>query len=369
MSGTDAPRQVISRVLMTADVVGGVWTYTLELARGLATEGVATTIATMGPGPSADEVEAAAAIPGVEVVAGNYRLEWMESPWADLAAAGRWLLDIERRVQPDVVHVNGYAHAALPWHAPVVAVGHSCLVSWGAATGSALDPKQLDPYMHAARRGLHAADWVVTPTAAMLASLQRHYGRLPRASVVANGRDAARFVPRAKEPFVFSGGRVWDAAKNVGTLCAIAPRLSWPVVAAGDGACEGVVHTGRLREGELADHLGRASIFALPARYEPFGLLALEAALSGCALVVGDIPSLREVWGSAADFVPPDDGDALRNAIERLIAWPVRRLERAAAARARAMLYSPARMTAGYLDVYQRAVSARQSVRTIPRAS
>ena len=34
------------RILMTADVVGGVWTYAIELARGLASRGIATTIAT-----------------------------------------------------------------------------------------------------------------------------------------------------------------------------------------------------------------------------------------------------------------------------------------------------------------------------------
>src|SRR5580765_1043194 len=206
---------------MTADVVGGVWTCTLELARGLARAGVSTTMAMMGPAPSLSDCEAAAEIPGVELIASDYRLEWMETPWADLAAAGRWLLELERRVQPDVVHVNGYAHAALPWRAPVVAVGHSCLMSWSTATGSRLDPKQLDPYAHAAGRGLRAADWVVAPTSATLNDLQHHYGRLLRASVIFNARDPARFAPAEKEAFVFSGGRVWDAAKNIGTLCAI----------------------------------------------------------------------------------------------------------------------------------------------------
>jgi len=36
--------------------------------------------------------------------------------------------------------------------------------------------------------------------------------------------------------------------------------------------------------------------------YEPFGLAPLEAALSRCAIVANDIPSLREVWGSAAMY-------------------------------------------------------------------
>jgi glycogen synthase len=59
-----------------------------------------------------------------------------------------------------------------------------------------------------------------------------------------------------------------------------------------------------------ADWYARASIYALPARYEPFGLSALEAALSGCALILGDIPSLREVWLEAAPYVSPDDESA-----------------------------------------------------------
>ena len=42
----------------------------------------------------------------------------------------------------------------------------------------------------------------------------------------------------------------------------------------------------------------------LPARYEPFGLSILEAALSGCALVLGDLPSLRELWDRRGDVRP-----------------------------------------------------------------
>ena len=57
--------------------------------------------------------------------------------------------------------------------------------------------------------------------------------------------------------------------------------------------------------------IARAAIYALPAHYEPFGLSILEAAMSGCALVLGDIPSLREIWGDAAVFVHPDNRDAV----------------------------------------------------------
>lgn len=48
-----------SLVLMTTDTVGGVWHYSLELARGLALHGVRVALATMGqPISAAQRLEA-----------------------------------------------------------------------------------------------------------------------------------------------------------------------------------------------------------------------------------------------------------------------------------------------------------------------
>src|SRR5205085_10355716 len=104
-------------------------------------------------------------------------------------------------------------------------------------------------------------------------------------------------------------------AKNIQLLCGAASSLPWPVFVAGDTrdplgrgrALEGVRALGPLTSAEIAEWYARASIYALPARYEPFGLSVLEAARSGCALVLGDIESLRENWDGAAIFVSPDD--------------------------------------------------------------
>ena len=125
---------------------------------------------------------------------------------------------------------------------------------------------------------------------------------------MSNGRAALTAAPVVKEPFILAVGRLWDEAKNVAALERVAPRLGWPVSVAGEEAHPGggqvrpghVRRLGRLAPEALAPWFARASIYALPARYEPFGLSALEAALAGCALVLGDIPSLREVWGDAA---------------------------------------------------------------------
>jgi glycogen synthase len=105
----------------------------------------------------------------------------------------------------------------------------------------------------------------------------------------------------------------------------------------------------------VLEWLSRATVFAEPARYEPFGLAALEAALCGCALVLGDIPSLREVWGEAATFVSPDDPDELAVAVNAALDDPGRR---AAAARERARRYRPEMMADAYLDAYRAVVPA-----------
>ena len=50
----------------------------------------------------------------------SYKLEWMETRGSDVDAAGEWLLDLSIRLQPDLIHLNNYAHGDLEWHAPVV---------------------------------------------------------------------------------------------------------------------------------------------------------------------------------------------------------------------------------------------------------
>jgi glycogen(starch) synthase len=341
------------RLLMTADAVGGMWTYTLELANALAAHGVQTTLATMGPQPLPDQAAAARRVPGLHLHVSAFKLEWMDDAWTDVHAAGDWLIDLAATVAAEIVHVNGYAHAALPWRVPTIVVGHSCVCSWSDTVGCPVDDVWLDQYRAMVAGGLCAADWVVAPSRAMLAALHLNYGPLRSSSVIANGRDAKCCRPGRKAPFVLSTGRLWDRAANVDALCAIADTLSWPVVILGDT----MPGSGRLLDAEMADHLGRASIFALPARYEPFGLAPLEAALAGCALVLGNIASLRETWGDAAIYVDPDDHQQLHRAIEQLIADPLLRMHCAGRARRRALTYTPARMADAYIAIYRAVMS------------
>lgn len=353
-----APRHI----LMTADTVGGVWSYAIELVRAMEPIGVAVTLAAMGEAPSEQQCSDAKQLSNLELRARPYALEWMDDPWEEVDASKEWLMQLQQEVRPEMVHLNTYAHAALPWHAPVLLVAHSCVYSWYAAVRDEAPPQRFEEYHERVVEAIRSADAVAAPTRAMLDALERHYGPVPNGHVICNARRPRDFPPGEKEPFVLTAGRLWDEAKNVAALEGVAAQIDWPVRVAGeerhpDGGearFEGLEMLGHLSREAMADRMARASIFALPARYEPFGLAALEAALAGCALVLGEIDSLREVWGTAASFVTPDDDAALQQEIQRLIDDPQLLAERQRAARSRALDYDPERMARGYLDLYAR---------------
>jgi len=358
---------------MTADTVGGVWTYALELARGLDEYNIEVALATMGPRPTRSQCEQAAEVANVDLFKSVYKLEWMKDPWADMKAAADWLLDLENRLKPDVVHLNSYAHAALPWRNPKLLVGHSCVSSWWRAVHQSCPPSEWQEYNSAVQRGLRAAELVITPTRAMLDALNESYPGCVdgRASVIPNGLDPDSFSPALKNEFILTAGRLWDKAKNIQALVDIAPYLSWPVCLAGeaqnaDGSVVAALKQlncyalGRLPPENLRRWYACASIYALPALYEPFGLTVLEAALSGCALVLGAIPSLKENWNGAAVFVNPQNAFGLRDALLKVIADEAYRYRLGRAARERALQLRTTLMVEKYLDAYSELLSGRQ---------
>ncbi|HEY7388641.1 MAG TPA: glycosyltransferase family 4 protein [Bryobacteraceae bacterium] len=352
----------MKRVLTTTDTVGGVWTFTLDLAEALGRYGIEIVLASMGGLPTMDQREEAARIPNLQLLESDFKLEWMDAPWSDVAAAGAWLLNLEQSVAPDLVHLNSYGHGALPWSSPVLLTGHSCVLSWWAAVKREPLPLCWGRYAVTVARALQSVNIVTAPSCAMLAQLEKNYGALPHARVILNGRNPSRFRRGPKEALIFGAGRLWDEAKNVGALARIASSLEWPVCLAGDAGgldFPGCRTLGKLSARSMAEWYARATIYALPARYEPFGLTVLEAALSGCALVLGDIPSLREVWRDAALYVSPDDEPALKHALQALIRDAPQRAALAELACERAQELTAERMANEYLALYREALRNR----------
>lgn len=353
------------RVLMTADSVGGVFGYTVELASELCRQGAQVTLAMLGE-PLAPQQRAI--LHGVRGLALHERvgaLEWMNEPWQDVDAAGEWLRELARAQAPSVVHLNGYAHGALDFGAPKLVVAHSCVLGWWRAVHGASAPPAYAEYARRVRAGLDGADDVVAPTHAMLETLLDEYGYRGGA-VIPNGIDQSSFVPSSKQRYLVAAGRFWDPAKNLTALAAAAERLPWPLRIA--GPCD--ERPPRSERLELLGALGRRELFQLfaeasallhPARYEPFGLVPLEAAAYGCALVLGDIPSLREVWGDAASYVPVNDPEAMVEVARRLATDEEARGRLGARARTRARAYTASGMAGRYLAMYRRLINAPRS--------
>jgi glycosyltransferase involved in cell wall biosynthesis len=364
------------RILMTTDAVGGVWTYTVTLIRSLGEFGVDVTLAVLGPGPSPAQRDELQTLPNAEWAQWTGPLEWMPGGPEAVPAASEWLLSLSTRTRPDVVHLNGYGHAAWPFGCPVVVVAHSCVCSWWRAVKREPAPASLDVYRRLVTDGLAVADVVVAPTRAMLTALAAEYGFHGRTQVISNGCDLEALTPAVKEPLVFSAARFDDEAKNLAVLERASSAMVWPIVVAGAEPGEGRVHSreprsnpapapapsvtrlGTIDRVGVAAWLARASIYVAPARYEPFGLSILEAARLRCALVVGDIPSLREVWGAAAVYVDPHDPDALAHRVNVLARHARHRQRMAHAASRRAARYTARACARSYYRMYQALLAA-----------
>src|SRR5436305_5922146 len=217
------------KILISTDTVGGVLTYTTELAAALQAGGAEVVVATMGPHLRRAQRQA---LPS-RLYESGFRLEWMEDPWDEVAAAGRWLLELEEEERPDVVHLCSYAHGSLPFQAPKVVVAHSCVLSWWRAVHGTEAPESWNRYREEMAAGLAGADAVVAPTAALLQELERDDPlNHARAQVIHNGSPTPPPSRAALpgQPFVLGSGRFWDAAKNLAALDDAAEGLCWPVV-------------------------------------------------------------------------------------------------------------------------------------------
>jgi glycogen(starch) synthase len=363
-----------SRILMTADASEGVWSYVMELARALRPSGTDILLAVMGPELSPVQRAQATQFVHVGLCEKPFDLEWMEDPWHDVTRAGDWLLELEEQFEPHVIHLNHYCHGSLPWNAPVIISAHGCVLAWRQAVCGERSPhSSLARYHVEVSAGLRGANLVVAPTCSMIDFLTRLYtpaprllhfpngARQPEFRAIPFGRDAARFRPTVKRDYVFSVGAPGDKALNLKMLDDVAQGLAWPIVL----GCKGPladIHSVALPHLHALHDLDadamtfaqcQASIFAHPAKYDPFGSAPMEAALAGCALVLGDIPSLRETWGDAALFAPADDGDAFAAVLHGLVDDADLRREMAGRARARAMELTPERMAASILECYR----------------
>ena len=351
------------RVLITADTVGGVWSYAADLCAALPTLGVEPVLVTMGPRPSDAQRRAV----GVELIETDLPLDWLAEDEAAVAQAGAALADFAGRLRVDLVQLNSPALAATArFDVPVLAVAHSCVCTWWhAVRGGPIDP-ELAWRASLTADGIRAATRTIAPSRAFAQALATCHGLDVVPDVVHNGRQPLPVVAVRPHDLAFTAGRLWDEGKNVRVLDKAAALMRVPLRAAGpvtgpNGAGVSLDHVallGALAPEGIAAQLSLQPIFVSSAVYEPFGLSVLEAAQAGCPLVLSDIPTFRELWDGAARFVYPHDAAGFARAVEEIAADPALRARLGEAAKARAAHFGIAPMAAAMAGHYAELAAA-----------
>jgi len=359
-------------VLVTTDTLGGVWNYTRELVTGLISRGAKVTLVSLGNIPLDEQTSWMDHLYGLEYHPTAFRLDWMQDGERDLSDSSEYLTALVKELNPDLLHLNQLCYGALPVETPRVVVAHGDVVTWWQAVHGR-EPREsrwLRWYREVVSQGLARANAVVAPSVWMLDMVRACYGCPQRDAVIYNGRNPIFFNPYvSKEDSVLAVGRLADVGNQVSLLtrhphplpvCIVGadpPSGSPKVPIRADVKLEldqvSVSFKGPQTESQLRMLYSRAAIYAATSRYEPFGMAALEAAFSRCAIVANDIPSYREIWGDAALYFRANDAESLAGMIERLSREPDLRRNYATRAYQRARdCFTAKRMIDEYLQLY-----------------
>jgi len=278
---------------------------------------------------------------------------------------------LRRAFAPDLVHLNsvGPSSAVELWtrgrnRTPTVATLH----------GSA---HRSFPDSHLVRTVLQSVDWVVGVSDAILAEARASVPSIgARSSVIHNGMDLPALAPTplpTDPPTVLFLGRLspqkgFDLGIEAYALLAKNhPRVR--LLIAGDGSdraalsarCQelGIGHRveflGWVAPDAVPDVINRATVVALPSRWEPFGLVALEAAALARPVVASRVDGLLEtvVHGVTGLLVPPADVAAFASALATLLDDVERGTKMGLTARARVQSeFNWNRCVAAYEDLY-----------------
>lgn len=201
--------------------------------------------------------------------------------------------------------------------------------------------------------------------------------RLTEGDLFERKRDAKQRLNFALDQslILFSSRRLEDPAKGfeiaIKALAQLGQRDDLCVVLIGETNAETrsqIEHfnldtrvTGQISDREtMVDHLLATDIALAPSQSETFGLLLVEAALAGAAIVASDLPVFREVLNFSErtpwiGLSKPQDSDAFASNLTDMIASrpaPSRQERKALLER-----YDPARIAGRYLDLYREVLS------------
>ena len=357
------------KILMTADTIGGVWTYAISLCRAFQKYNTEIHLMTMGANPSKQQLDEVVRLKNLHLYSSAYKLEWMDAPWEDVRLAGEWVRTVYNEVKPDIIHFNNYGQVNGLWDCPVVTVFHSCVQTWWEAVKKENFPKEWKKYRETVQKALLASDVLIAPTRSILDEAHTAYGKTGFFKIIYNGSNSQVYKSQKKEPFILTAGRIWDEAKNIRLLSRIAKDLKWPVYVAGtnndqfkseEQEFQNIFFLGQLSPEELQQLMLKAELFVMPAKYEPFGLAILEAARAGCTLALGNIGTLNEIWGDTAMYFDPYKEEEALKVLQQLIEDKELRDQLSKKSMKISEKFTEEAMAANYFEVYKSLLTQRK---------
>ncbi|WP_326547368.1 glycosyltransferase family 4 protein [Mycolicibacterium sp. ND9-15] len=358
-------------------VVGGLGRHVHHLATALADVGHEVVVLSRQPSgtdpsthPSTDEIAE-----GVRVVAaahdphefdfGSDMMAWTLAMGHSMVRTGLALKTRRGRPwRPDVVHAHDWlvAHPAIAlaefYDAPLVSTIHAT----EAGRHSGWVSGRISRQVHAVESWLvHESDSLITCSRSMSDEITELFGPgLAETHVIRNGIDCGRWPfaqrrPRTGPARLLYHGRL-EYEKGIHDAIAALPRIrrthpGTTLAIAGEGTqldrlldqarkykvLKATEFVGHLNHDALVDLLHAADAAVLPSHYEPFGIVALEAAATGIPLVTSNVGGLGEavINGETGVSFPPRDITALAAAVRTVLDDPQAAQQRAIAARKR----------------------------------
>jgi glycosyltransferase involved in cell wall biosynthesis len=277
-----------------------------------------------------------------------------------------------KELKPDLLHSNHLGYGALPVSVPRMVVAHGDLITWWKAVyrQEPSDTPSSRWYRQKMARGLAQASAVVAASQWMLDEIRSSYGVRLSGAVIHHGRNPILFNPYvSKQDTILAVGRLLDPARQINLLTERDQPVPVYIVGTSGGepcpkatasatrllarTANAVLLNEFASESQMRLLYSRAAIYAGTSRYEPSGMEILEAALSRCALILNDIPPLREIWGDTAVYFQANDAASLAEAVRTLSRDPQLRRSFANRAYLRAReSFNAERMVDGYARLY-----------------
>ncbi len=215
------------------------------------------------------------------------------------------------------------------------------------------------------RFGLAAGRGIVVPNGVSLTDAPEASGSLPAAVAALGGRSyvlaLGRVVEKKGFDLLLDGYAAMDPGRRSADLVigGTGPALEALEARAEDSGLAGRVHfTGRLTREQVVSTMAGATVFVMPSRLEPFGIVVLEAWRAGVAVVAsnrGGAPEFIEN-GVSGLLVDPFDPVAVARALERLLSDPDERRSIAGAGRHRVASFAWPVIAERYRAVYESVV-------------